>query len=145
MNNPPTVSAAKVYPVTHSDPEWRRLLTPEQYEVLREHATERPGSCALLREKRHGTFACAGCGQPLFVSGRKFESGTGWPSFNTPVEGAVETSVDRNYGMTRTEVNCSRCGGHLGHVFPDGPPPTGLRYCINGVALNFTPEDQSPL
>ena len=137
MSNLSKPSVAKVFPLTHTDEEWRRLLTPEQYEVLRGHATERPGSCALLREKRHGTFSCAGCGQDLFVSDRKFESGTGWPSFNTPVEGAVESTVDRSYGMTRTEVHCSRCGGHLGHVFPDGPPPTGLRYCINGVALNF--------
>ncbi|HEX7086012.1 MAG TPA: peptide-methionine (R)-S-oxide reductase MsrB [Vicinamibacterales bacterium] len=129
----------KRFPVEKSDEEWRRLLTPEQYAVLRGHATERPGSCALLHEKREGTFTCAGCGQPLFRSGPKFESGTGWPSFFEPIDGAVGTSVDRTYGMVRTEVHCSRCGGHLGHVFPDGPPPTGLRYCINGVALNFEP------
>jgi peptide-methionine (R)-S-oxide reductase len=128
------------FPVTHTEAEWRELLTPEQYEVLRGHGTERPGSCALLSEKRHGAFTCAGCGQTLFVAGRKFESGTGWPSFDAPVPGSVGTSTDRSYGMTRTEVHCSRCGGHLGHVFPDGPPPTHLRYCINGVALNFTPE-----
>jgi peptide-methionine (R)-S-oxide reductase len=141
MNRETTTPAGgKVFPVTHTEDEWRRLLTPEQYAVLRGHGTERPGSCALLREKRAGAFSCAGCGQELFVSGRKFESGTGWPSFDTPVDGAVETSTDRSYGMTRTEVHCSRCGGHLGHVFPDGPPPTGLRYCINGVALNFLPE-----
>ena len=108
---------AKVYPVTHTDAEWRRLLTPEQYEVLRQHGTEAPGSCPLNFEKRHGTFTCAGCDQPLFVSKKKFESGTGWPSFNDPVTGAVETTSDRSYGMVRTEVQCSRCGSHLGHVF----------------------------
>ncbi|MCK8784885.1 peptide-methionine (R)-S-oxide reductase MsrB [Roseomonas sp. NAR14] len=127
------------YPVSHTDAEWRSLLTPEQYQVMRRHGTERPGSCALLREKRQGRFNCAGCGQPVFESGGKFESGTGWPSFDTPVEGAVETETDRSYGMVRTEVHCARCGSHLGHVFPDGPPPTGLRYCINGVALDFEP------
>jgi peptide-methionine (R)-S-oxide reductase len=106
---------------------------------MREHGTERAGSCALNWEKRPGVFSCAGCGQPLFESKKKFESGTGWPSFNDPVPGSVETTIDRSYGMTRTEVHCVRCGSHLGHVFPDGPPPTGLRYCINGVATNFTP------
>ncbi|MBB6469351.1 peptide-methionine (R)-S-oxide reductase MsrB [Aminobacter carboxidus] len=130
---------AKTYPVTRTDAEWRALLTPEQYQVMRNHGTERPGSCALLYEKRAGTFTCAGCDQPLFESKLKFESGTGWPSFNDPVEGSVENTVDRSYGMVRTECHCARCGSHLGHVFPDGPPPTGLRYCINGVALNFEP------
>lgn len=133
---------AKSYPVTRTDAEWRKLLTPDQYNVLRRHGTEAPGSCALNYEKRHGTFKCAGCGQALFVSKRKFDSGTGWPSFNDPEEGAIETSTDRSYGMVRTEVHCSRCGGHLGHVFEDGPPPTHLRYCINGVALNFEPEKE---
>jgi peptide-methionine (R)-S-oxide reductase len=130
----------KEFAVTHTDAEWRRLLTPEQYAVLRRHGTEAPGSCALNHEKRPGTFACAGCGQPLFVSKKKFESGTGWPSFNDPLPGAVDSSSDRSHGMVRTEVHCSRCGGHLGHVFEDGPPPTHLRYCINGVAMNFAPE-----
>jgi peptide-methionine (R)-S-oxide reductase len=127
------------FPITKTDEEWQKILTPEQYAVLREHATERPGSCALLREHRPGTFACAGCGNPLFVADRKFESGTGWPSFFSPLSGAIGETVDTTFGMTRTEVHCNQCGGHLGHVFPDGPPPTGLRYCINGVALDFKP------
>lgn len=131
---------AKRFAVVRSDEEWRRLLTPEQYAIMRAHGTERPGSCALNHEKRPGTFSCAGCGQPLFVAKTKFESGTGWPSFNQPVAGAIETSEDRGYGMVRTEVHCSRCGSHLGHVFDDGPPPTHQRYCINGVAMNFAPE-----
>jgi peptide-methionine (R)-S-oxide reductase len=129
--------APKVFAVNRTDEEWRRLLTAEQYRVMRGHGTEPPGSCALLREKRPGVFVCAGCGQRLFASAGKFESGTGWPSFNDPIEGAVETSEDKSFGMLRTEVHCSRCGSHLGHVFPDGPPPTGLRYCINGIAMNF--------
>lgn len=128
------------YPVTLSEEEWRHRLTPEQYRVMRGHGTERPGSCALLHEKRPGTFLCAGCGQPLFASGGKFESGTGWPSFGAPVEGSVGTTTDRSHGMIRTEVHCARCGSHLGHVFPDGPPPTHQRYCINGVAMDFQPE-----
>lgn len=132
--------SGKQFTVTHSDEEWRRLLTREQYAIMREHGTEAPGSCALDHEKRPGMFTCAGCGQPLFISKKKFDSGTGWPSFNDPVEGAVETERDARYGMVRTEVHCSSCGSHLGHVFEDGPPPTHLRYCINGVAMNFKPE-----
>jgi len=132
-------SNTKTYPVQKTEAEWRQTLTPEQYHVMREHGTERPGSCALLQEKRRGTFSCAGCGQALFVADRKFESGTGWPSFFAPMEGAIGETVDRSHFMTRTEVHCNSCGSHLGHVFPDGPPPTGLRYCINGVALAFEP------
>jgi peptide-methionine (R)-S-oxide reductase len=138
----PDMTSQTTYPVQKTDEEWRKTLTPEQYYVLRQHGTERPGTCALLQEKRTGTFSCAGCGQPLFVADRKFESGTGWPSFFAPLEGAIGTSEDSSHFMTRTEVHCSRCGGHLGHVFPDGPPPTGLRYCINGVALNFSATEE---
>lgn len=129
------------FPVMRTDEEWRSRLTPEQFAVMRGHGTERPGSCALNFEKRSGSFSCAGCDQELFRSGQKFESGTGWPSFNDPVEGSVETTVDRTHGMVRTEVHCARCGSHLGHVFEDGPPPTFLRYCINGVAMNFHPAE----
>lgn len=131
---------AKAFPVSLTDQEWRRKLTPEQYSVLRQHATERPGTCALNYEKRAGSFSCAGCGQKLFVSTTKFESGTGWPSFADPLPGSVETTEDRSLFMVRTEVHCSQCGGHLGHVFPDGPPPSGLRYCMNGVAMDFVPD-----
>ncbi len=125
-----------------TDAEWKQRLTPEQYRVLRHHGTERPGSCALNFEKRAGSFSCAGCGQPLFKSNEKFESGTGWPSFTDPLPGSVETSEDSTFGMRRVEVHCSRCHGHLGHVFPDGPPPSGLRYCMNGVAMDFHPAEQ---
>ena len=135
-----TVKAkAPDYPVTHTDAEWRKLLKPAQYNVLRQAGTERPGSSPLNNEHRAGVFHCAGCQQALFKSEDKFNSGTGWPSFTRPIKGAVGESVDRSLFMTRTEVHCSRCGGHLGHVFPDGPPPTGLRYCMNGVAMTFTP------
>jgi peptide-methionine (R)-S-oxide reductase len=125
--------------VEKTDEEWRQTLTPEQFHVLREHGTERAGTSPLNFEKRDGTFSCAACGQPLFASDTKFESGTGWPSFFDPLEGAIATTEDSSYGMRRVEVHCSRCGGHLGHVFPDGPRPTGERYCMNGVALTFEP------
>ena len=123
-----------------TDDEWKASLTPEQFHVLREHGTERAGTSPLNREKREGTFSCGGCGQPLFASDTKFESGTGWPSFYRPIEGAIATTTDRSYGMTRVEVHCAQCGGHLGHLFPDGPKPTGERYCMNGVALEFKPK-----
>lgn len=122
---------------------WRAKLTPEQYHVLREHGTEHRASSALNTEKRPGLFLCGGCGQALFHATAKFESGTGWPSFSASLPDAVATTVDRSYSMVREEVHCARCGGHLGHVFPDGPRPTGLRYCINGVAMEFSPEDRS--
>jgi peptide-methionine (R)-S-oxide reductase len=123
-----------------SDEEWRARLTPEQYRVLRKHGTERAGTSPLNAEHRAGVFRCAGCGQELFTSGTKFDSGTGWPSFWAPMDDAVETTSDRTLGMERTEVHCARCKGHLGHVFPDGPRPTGLRYCMNGVSLDFEPK-----
>jgi len=123
-----------------TDADWKTTLTPEQFHVLREHGTERAGTSPLNREKREGTFNCAGCGAPLFSSETKFESGTGWPSFYRPIEGAIATTTDSSYGMTRVEVQCAQFGGHLGHVFPDGPPPTGERYCMNGVALDFEPK-----
>ena len=132
-----------------SDEAWRARLTPEQYHVLRKHGTERAGTSPLNKEHRDGVFRCAGCGQDLFASSTKFESGTGWPSFWAPLEQAVETTTDRAYGMVRTEVHCARCKGHLGHVFEDGPRPTGLRYCMNGASLDFEPkragsEEQDP-
>lgn len=133
------VAAAPTFEVTHTDAEWRKLLTPDQYAVLRREATERPFSSLLLHESRRGTFGCAGCHLDLFSSTTKFDSDTGWPSFWAPLEKAVGTTRDSSLGMVRTAVHCRRCGGHLGHVFDDGPKPTGLRYCMNGVALTFKP------
>ena len=136
----PTVSTdTGTFEVTHTDAEWRTLLTADQYATLRHEATELPFTSALLKEERPGTFACAGCDNALFSSTTKFDSGTGWPSFWSPLEKAVGTSRDTTLGMVRTAVYCSRCGGHLGHLFDDGPKPTGLRYCMNGVALTFKP------
>ena len=128
---------SKVFPVSYSDDEWRKRLNKEQFYVLREHGTERAGTSPLDREKRAGTFLCAGCDTPLFTADTKFDSGTGWPSFYQPLDNAVANTVDKSFFMTRTEVHCRRCGGHLGHVFEDGPKPTGLRYCMNGVAMKF--------
>ena len=127
--------------IPKTDDEWKEKLTPEQYQVLRKHGTERAGTSPLNKEHRQGVFRCAGCGQDLFASDTKFDSGTGWPSFYQPLENAVETTTDTAYGMVRTEVHCARCKGHLGHVFPDGPRPTGLRYCMNGLSMDFDPEE----
>jgi peptide-methionine (R)-S-oxide reductase len=135
---------AAAFEIVKTDAEWRRLLKPEAYRVLRHEGTERPYTSPLNAEKRKGTFACAGCDLPLFASETKFESGTGWPSFFKPLPNAVATSKDRTLLIARTEVHCRRCGGHLGHVFDDGPPPTGLRYCMNGVALTFKPAGAGP-
>lgn len=132
--------SAAPFAVTHSEQEWRQMLTPQQYSVLREEGTERPYSSPLNDEHRAGTFACAGCKRDLFSSKTKFESGTGWPSFWEPLPGAIRTQSDSTFGMMRTAVECDQCGGHLGHVFDDGPKPTGLRYCMNGVAMTFRTE-----
>lgn len=129
------------YEVQKTEQEWKESLTPEEFKVLRKHGTERAGTSPLDKVYDEGTYLCAGCGQPLFTSDTKFNSGTGWPSFYQPLEQAIATTVDRTLFMTRTEVHCSRCGGHLGHVFSDGPKPTGQRYCMNGVSLKFVPED----
>jgi peptide-methionine (R)-S-oxide reductase len=130
-------NAAETFEVTHTEEEWRKLLTPNQFKVLREAATERPFTSPLDDEHRKGIFRCAGCELDLFASETKFDSRTGWPSFYQPLENAVGTESDRSFGMVRTSVHCRRCGGHLGHVFDDGPRPTGLRYCMNGLALKF--------
>ncbi|BAT54115.1 methionine sulfoxide reductase B [Nostoc sp. NIES-3756] len=127
------------FEITKSEQEWQSILTPEQYRVLRKHGTERAFTSPLDKEYGEGTYVCAGCGQPLFTADTKFNSGTGWPSFFNPIEGAIGTTVDRSFFMTRVEVHCNRCGGHLGHVFDDGPAPTGKRYCMNGVSLKFEP------
>lgn len=135
--------AAQKFEVQKSDAEWKKQLTAEQYQILRKEGTERPNASPLNKEHRKGIFACAGCDLPLFSSETKFESGTGWPSFYQPLEKAVGENKDTTFGMTRTEIHCSRCGGHLGHVFDDGPKPTGLRYCMNGYAMTFKPADSS--
>ncbi len=128
---------SEIFPVQKSEEEWRKELDPAQFHVLRKHGTERAGASPLNHEHRAGTFVCAGCGEPLFPSDTKFESGTGWPSFYDAMPGKVATSTDRSFFMTRTEAHCAKCGGHLGHVFPDGPQPTGQRYCMNGAAMKF--------
>ena len=130
----------ETFNVRHTEDEWKQTLNPQQFQVLRKHGTERAGTSPLNQEKRRGKFICGGCGQDLFVSDTKFESGTGWPSFFQPLEDAVGITQDRSLFMVRTEVHCSKCGGHLGHVFDDGPRPTGQRYCMNGAAMDFKPE-----
>lgn len=139
MGRPHDAHAAETFEVTKTEAEWRAILSDAAFNVLRKEGTEYPGTSPLLNEHRKGIFACAGCDLPLYSSETKFESGTGWPSFWQEIPNAVGKTVDRSLGMTRTEVHCRRCGGHLGHVFDDGPPPTGLRHCINGVALTFKP------
>ena len=129
----------KDFPFSLPEPEWRERLTPQQYAVMRAHGTERACTSPLNAEKRPGVYHCAGCAHPLFETSAKFESGTGWPSFSETLPGAVETQTDRGFGMTRIEVHCANCGSHLGHVFPDGPAPTGQRYCMNGIAMTFQP------
>ncbi|NJM21223.1 MAG: peptide-methionine (R)-S-oxide reductase MsrB [Richelia sp. RM1_1_1] len=130
-------TAKNKFEITKTDKEWRNILTPEQFRVLRQHGTERAGTSPLDKQYGKGTYACAACNLPLFTSNTKFNSGTGWPSFYAPINGAIATTVDKSFLMTRVEVHCRRCGGHLGHVFDDGPAPTGKRYCMNGVAMKF--------
>jgi peptide-methionine (R)-S-oxide reductase len=141
--NAHATSTSKTFEVTKTEEEWKKLLTPEQFHVLRKHGTERAFTSPLDKQYGPGIYNCAGCDLPLFTSTTKFDSGTGWPSFYKPLDNAIGTTVDKSFFMTRTEVHCRRCGGHLGHVFDDGPKPTGLRYCMNGVALKFIPEKKS--
>ena len=129
----------ETFEINKAETEWRKMLTAEEFRVLRKHGTERAGSSPLDKEYGRGAYLCAGCELPLFASATKYDSRTGWPSFSAPLEGAIRTSSDRSFFTVRTEVHCRRCGGHLGHVFEDGPAPTGLRYCMNGVALRFRP------
>lgn len=136
-------TSKKTFEIVKSDQEWQKILRPEQFDVLRKHGTEIAGTSHLNQQYGKGTYVCGGCGAPLFTSDTKYHSGTGWPSFYEPIKGATATSVDNSLFMTRTEVHCSRCGGHLGHVFGDGPAPTGQRYCINGVSLNFSPKEDN--
>ncbi|MEO8128915.1 MAG: peptide-methionine (R)-S-oxide reductase MsrB [Bryobacteraceae bacterium] len=139
---PVGAKAGETFEVTKSEAQWRKVLTPTQFRILRESDTERQGASPLNDEHREGVYHCAGCGLPLYSASAKFESGTGWPSFTQPIPAAIRTSVDRGLLGTRTEVHCRRCGGHLGHVFEDGPPPTGRRYCMNGGAMIFKPTAQ---
>jgi peptide-methionine (R)-S-oxide reductase len=144
MGRPQDAHATETFEVTKTEAEWRAILSDAAFNVLRKEGTEYPGTSPLLNEHRKGIFACAGCDLPVYSSETKFDSGTGWPSFWQEIANAVGKTEDRSLGMTRTEVHCRRCGGHLGHVFDDGPPPTGQRYCMNGVALNFVPGPDMP-
>lgn len=141
QENPMTTSNSNDYKVQKTEQEWKELLTPEQFNVLRKHGTERAHTSPLDKNYEPGSYVCSACGTPLFTSETKFNSGTGWPSFYAPIEGAIATTTDRSLFMTRIEVHCATCGGHLGHVFPDGPKPTRQRYCMNGVSLKFVPAE----